>query len=105
MSQAFHEVVRHHIVRGKFRDAVRPILVNNWEATYFDFDDAKMDNLAACAKDLGIELMVLDDGWFGKREDDNSSLGDWVVNMEKLKGGLQGVAESAHKRGLSASGV
>lgn len=100
MSQAFHEIVRHHIVRGKFRDAVRPILVNNWEATYFDFDDAKMDNLAACAKDLGIELMVLDDGWFGKREDDNSSLGDWVVNMEKLKGGLQGVAESAHKRGL-----
>lgn len=100
MSQSFHEVVRHHIVRGKFRDAVRPILVNNWEATYFDFDDEKMDNLAACAKDLGIELMVLDDGWFGKREDDNSSLGDWVVNMEKLKGGLQGVAESAHKRGL-----
>ena len=100
MSQSFHEIVRHHIVRGKYRDAVRPILVNNWEATYFDFDDAKMDNLAACAKDLGIELMVLDDGWFGKREDDNSSLGDWVVNMEKLKGGLQGVAESAHKRGL-----
>ena len=100
MSQSFHEVVRHHIVRGKYRDAVRPILVNNWEATYFDFDDEKMDNLAACAKDLGIELMVLDDGWFGKREDDNSSLGDWVVNVEKLKGGLQGVAESAHKRGL-----
>ncbi|MCI6606675.1 MAG: alpha-galactosidase, partial [Mitsuokella jalaludinii] len=100
MSQSFHEIVRHHIVRGKYRDAVRPILVNNWEATYFDFDDAKMDNLAACAKDLGIELMVLDDGWFGRREDDNSSLGDWVVNMEKLKGGLQGVAESAHKRGL-----
>ncbi len=100
MSQAFHEVVRHHIVRGKFRDEVRPILVNNWEATYFDFDDAKMDNLAECAKDLGLELMVLDDGWFGKREDDNSSLGDWVVNTEKLKKGLGGVAESAHKRGL-----
>lgn len=100
MSQAFHEVVRHHIVRGRFRDEVRPILVNNWEATYFDFDDAKMDNLAACAKDLGLELMVLDDGWFGKREDDNSSLGDWKVNTEKLKGGLTGVAESAHKRGL-----
>lgn len=100
MSQSFHEVVRHHIVRGKYRDAVRPILVNNWEATYFDFDDAKMDNLAACAKDLGIELLVLDDGWFGKREDDNSSLGDWVVNTGKLKKGLQGVAESAHKRGL-----
>lgn len=100
MSQAFHEVVRHHIVRGKFRDEVRPILVNNWEATYFDFDDEKMDNLAACAKDLGLELMVLDDGWFGKRKDDNSSLGDWKVNTAKLKGGLAGVAESAHKRGL-----
>ena len=59
MSQAFHEIVRHHIVRGKFRDAVRPILVNNWEATYFDFDDAKMDNLAACAKDLGIDSCQL----------------------------------------------
>ena len=100
MSQAFHEAVRHHIVRGKYRDAVRPILVNNWEATYFDFDEEKMDRLAACARDLGLELMVLDDGWFGKRNDDNSSLGDIFVNREKLKGGLSAIAESAHKRGL-----
>ncbi len=100
MSQSFHELVRHHIVRGKHRDALRPILVNNWEATYFDFDDEKMDKLAETAKELGIELLVLDDGWFGKRNDDNSSLGDWQVNTAKLKNGLKGVADSAHKRGL-----
>ena len=100
MSQSFHELVRHHIVRGKYRDALRPILVNNWEATYFDFDDEKMDKLAETAKELGIELLVLDDGWFGKRNDDNSSLGDWQVNTAKLKNGLKGVADSAHKRGL-----
>lgn len=100
MSQAFHTAYRTHLLRGKYQHSVRPILVNNWEATYFDFDNQKLDDLAACAADLGIELMVLDDGWFGHREDDNSSLGDWQVNREKLKGGLEGVAESAHKRGL-----
>ena len=100
MSQAFHKAYRNHLLRGKYQHRVRPILVNNWEATYFDFDDEKLDNLAACAADLGMELMVLDDGWFGHRNDDNSSLGDWKVNREKLKGGLEGVAESAHKRGL-----
>ena len=100
MSQAFHTAIREHILRGEHKKALRPILVNNWEATYFDFDNEKMDNLAAKAADLGIELLVLDDGWFGKRSDDNSSLGDWKVNTDKLKGGLKGVAESAHKRGL-----
>lgn len=100
MSGNFHQLVRQHLLRGPHRDALRPILVNNWEATYFDFDDEKMDALAQSAADLGIELLVLDDGWFGRRQDDNSSLGDWQVNTEKLKGGLKGVAESAHKRGL-----
>ena len=100
MSQAFHKAYRNHLLRGKYQHALRPILVNNWEATYFDFDDQKLDDLAACAADLGIELMVLDDGWFGHRDDDNSSLGDWKVNRAKLKNGLEGVAESAHKRGL-----
>ncbi len=100
MSQAFHSAVRRHILRGPWRDRVRPILVNNWEATYFDFDAEKLDHLAECAKNLGIEMLVLDDGWFGKRNDDNSSLGDWVCNEEKLKGGLKTVAQSAHKRGL-----
>ncbi|MBP3780078.1 MAG: alpha-galactosidase, partial [Selenomonas sp.] len=100
MSQTFHEAVRQHILRGRHKDALRPILVNNWEATYFDFDEEKIDNLAQCAADLGLELLVLDDGWFGKRNDDNSSLGDWFVNTDKLKQGLKGVAASAHKRGL-----
>ncbi|SDF95860.1 alpha-galactosidase [Selenomonas sp. WCT3] len=100
MSQVFHQVVRHHIVRGKYQHELRPILVNNWEATYFDFDDEKIDSLAQTASELGMELLVLDDGWFGKRDDDNSSLGDWVVNTKKLKQGLTGVAAAAHKRGM-----
>ena len=100
MSQVFHHIVREHIVRGRHQHALRPILVNNWEATYFDFDDEKIDKLADCAADLGIELLVLDDGWFGHRNDDNSSLGDWVINTQKLKKGLNGVADSAHRRGL-----
>ncbi|WP_295160959.1 alpha-galactosidase [Selenomonas sp. AE3005] len=100
MSQTFHQTVREHIVRGKYQHELRPILVNNWEATYFDFDEEKIDNLAQSAADLGLELLVLDDGWFGKRNDDNSSLGDWFVNTDKLKQGLKGVAASAHKRGL-----
>lgn len=100
MSQAFHRIVREHIVRGKYRHALRPVLVNNWEATYFDFDEEKIDKLATCAAELGLELLVLDDGWFGKRNDDNSSLGDWVVNTQKLKSGLQGVAEAVHSHGL-----
>ena len=74
-------------VEGNHRDRLRPILINNWEATYFDFDDElKSRNIAKEASKLGIELFVLDDGWFGKRNDDNSSLGDWFVNEEKLKG-------------------
>ena len=100
MSQVFHQTVREHIVRGKYQHELRPILVNNWEATYFDFDEEKIDRLAESAADLGLELLVLDDGWFGKRNDDNSSLGDWFVNTDKLKQGLKGVAASAHKRGL-----
>ena len=100
MSQAFHALIRQHLLRGRYQHALRPILVNNWEATYFDFDDEKLDQLAECAADLGIEMMVLDDGWFGHRNDDNSSLGDWQVNTDKLKKGLAGVAASVHKRGL-----
>jgi len=100
MSQAFHRLVREHLMRGRFQHALRPILVNNWEATYFDFDEEKMDNLAACAADLGLEMLVLDDGWFGHRNSDTTSLGDWQVNTAKLKHGLTGVADSAHQRGL-----
>ena len=79
---------------------MRPILVNNWEATYFDFTEEKIVNLAKAAKELGIELLVLDDGWFGKRNGDDSSLGDWYVNREKLPLGIDGLAKRVNEEGL-----
>ena len=100
LSQSFHKFFRDHLIRSKFKNEIRPILINNWEATYFDFNEEKLLALADCAKDLGLELLVLDDGWFGKRNDDNSSLGDWFVNTEKLPHGLVGLADEIHKRGL-----
>ncbi len=100
MSQGFQKFYQEHLIRSKFKNQVRPILVNNWEATYFDFNEEKIVALAECAKDLGLELVVLDDGWFGKRNDDNSSLGDWFVNKEKLPNEIKGLAEEVHKRGL-----
>lgn len=100
MSQAYHKFYREHLIRSKYKDQIRPILINNWEATYFDFNEEKILALADCAKDLGLELLVLDDGWFGKRNDDNSSLGDWFVNTQKLPNGLKGLADEVHKRGL-----
>lgn len=100
MSKTFHKFYRNNLIRGKYKDQLRPILVNNWEATYFDFNEQKIEELADCAKELGIELLVLDDGWFGKRNDDNSSLGDWFVNQEKLPQGLNYLSEKIHQRGL-----
>lgn len=100
MSQAFHQFYRENLIRGKYKEQLRPILVNNWEATYFDFNEQKIEELADCAKDLGIELLVLDDGWFGKRNDDNTSLGDWFVNNDKLPQGLKCLADKIHERGL-----
>ncbi len=100
MSKTFHRLYRTRLARGKYRDAERPILVNNWEATYFDFDDEKLLEIAEEAKDLGIELFVLDDGWFGKRNSDNSSLGDWHVNREKLTEGLDGLVKRVNDLGL-----
>ena len=88
MSRTFHQLFRTRLVRGRYRDEVRPILANNWEATYFDFDEEKILGLARTAKELGIELLVLDDGWFGKRNSDTCSLGDWYVNKEKLPDGI-----------------
>ncbi len=88
MSSTYHDLYRKRLCRGLYRDRVRPVLINNWEATYFDFDKDKILDIAKKAKPLGIELMVLDDGWFGKRNDDCSSLGDWYVNEDKLEGGL-----------------
>lgn len=100
MSRTFHKLYRKRLVRGKYRDEVRPILVNNWEGTYFDFTEEKILGIAKEAKDLGIELMVLDDGWFGKRNDDTSSLGDWFVNTEKLPNKITGLADKVTELGL-----
>ncbi len=100
MSQSYHNIYRKRLTRGKYRDKARPILFNNWEATYFDFDSEKLLNLAANASDLGIELFVLDDGWFGKRDNDKSSLGDWFVNEEKLPGGLAKLGKEINDMGL-----
>ena len=100
MSRNFHKLYRTRLVRGKYRDEARPILVNNWEGTYFDFDEAKILGIAKEAKELGIELMVLDDGWFGKRNSDTCSLGDWYVNKEKLPNGIIGLAREVNDLGL-----
>ena len=100
MSQTFHKLYRTRLVRGTWRDKVRPILINSWEAFYFDFDAPKLLGLADAAADLGMELFVLDDGWFGKRDDSTSSLGDWYPNEEKLKGTLKELAEKINAKGL-----
>lgn len=100
MSRVYHRLYRKRLVRGKYRDAVRPILANNWEATYFDFNEEKILELAKTASELGIELLVLDDGWFGKRNSDNCSLGDWYVNKEKLPDGIGGLAEKVKEYGI-----
>ena len=100
MSQKYHELYRTRLVRGEWRDKVRPILINNWEGTYFDFNEEKILDIARRAKEIGIEMFVLDDGWFGKRNIDNCSLGDWVVNTEKLPHGMNGLADRIHELGL-----
>ncbi|MFC0215196.1 alpha-galactosidase [Paenibacillus chartarius] len=93
MSRKFHSLYRKRLCRGLYRDEPRPILVNNWEATYFDFTADKIESIARAGKELGIELFVLDDGWFGKRDSDNSSLGDWFVDKKKLPNGLEELVE------------
>ena len=100
MSREFHHLCGRYITRGKYAHASRPLLVNNWEATYFDFNEDKLLELAACAKDVGIDLFVLDDGWFGHRDVDNSSLGDWVDDRRKLPNGLRGLSDKIHGLGL-----
>lgn len=93
MSRTYHRLYRTRLCRGEFRDKNRPVLVNNWEATYFDFNAEKIEQIAKTGKELGIELFVLDDGWFGKRNSDNSSLGDWYVDKNKLPNGLKDLGE------------
>lgn len=100
LSSLFHSFIRNNIVRGKWKHKERPVLINNWEATYFDFTEKSLLKLAREAKDLGIELFVLDDGWFGCRNSDKSSLGDWTVNRKKLPGGIEGLAGKIQKLGM-----
>ena len=100
MTHQFHELYRNHLIRREYKDKKRPILINNWEATYFDFNTEKLLSIAKKASELGIEMLVMDDGWFGHRNDDSSSLGDWYVNEEKLNGGLKHLVDEVNKLGL-----
>lgn len=100
MSRTYHTLYRERLARGKHRDSERPILINNWEATYFDFNASSILDIANEANGIGIELFVLDDGWFGKRDDDTSSLGDWVVDKSKLPDGLNNLANQIREKGM-----
>lgn len=100
LSHNFHKAIRENICRGKYRLSERPVLINNWEATYFDFDAEKILQIAKNAAPLGVDMLVLDDGWFGKRDSDSSGLGDWFVNEEKLPGGLGSLVEKIKALGM-----
>lgn len=100
LSNQLHYFVRNHILRGEWQNKSRPILINNWEATYFNFDENKLLALAEEAKKVGIELFVLDDGWFKGRNSDSSSLGDWEVDKNKLPNGLGNLIDKIHSMGL-----
>ena len=100
LSHHFHQAIREHICRGKYQLAERPVLINNWEATYFGFDTEKILHIAEEAARLGVDMLVLDDGWFGKRDDDCSGLGDWFVNETKLSGGLHDLVEKIKGMGM-----
>jgi len=100
MSRNFHHFINNHVVPKAFQNKERPVLINNWEATYFHFNERKLLSMAKSAKKLGVELFVLDDGWFGKRDGDNSSLGDYTIYRKKLKSGLSGLCKKINNLGL-----
>lgn len=100
MSHNMHEFVRKHIIRGEWQYKERPILLNSWEAAYFDINEEKLLKLAKAGADAGMELFVMDDGWFGERDDDTTSLGDWDVNLKKLPGGLSSLADKVNALGM-----
>ena len=100
LSKNMHSFVKKHIVRGSWRDKERPILINSWEANYFNFTQGSLLNLAKEAKKCGIELFVMDDGWFGNRNDDHRSLGDWYENKKKLPGGIKELSEKMNDLGM-----
>lgn len=100
LSHAFHRTVLEHIVRGPWKRRERPVLINNWEATYFDFDEDRLVDIARTARNAGIELFVLDDGWFGARNDDTAGLGDWRPNPRRLPNGLASLARRVNDLGM-----
>ena len=100
MTRTFHDLYRTHLIRSEWKDRERPVLINNWEAPYFDFDTDKLLCIAREAAKAGIELLVMDDGGFGHRDSDNSSLGDWYVDERKIKGGLRLLSDEIHELGL-----
>ena len=100
MMANMHDFVNEHIVRGEHKYADRPVILNNWEATFFNFNRSKILALARSAKKLGIEMFVLDDGWFGRRNSDKAGLGDWVENRKKLPGGIKSIAKAINRMGM-----
>ncbi len=100
MSRTFHSLYRSRLARGYWRDRPRPILLNNWEATYFDFTEDNLVSIAQAAREDGVELFVLDDGWFGARSSDYAGLGDWVANRSRLPNGIKGLAERIEALGM-----
>ena len=100
MSQTFHKLYQKRLARGYWRDRPRPILNNNWEATYFDFTEDRLVEIASKAKECGVELFVLDDGWFGERSSDHAGLGDWIANRERLANGITGLAARIEDLGM-----
>ncbi|MCR5226673.1 MAG: alpha-galactosidase [Eubacterium sp.] len=101
MSIGLHNFVRNHVTRGEWARKERPVLLNSWEAAYFDINESKLLKLAKAGRDVGIELFVMDDGWFGERNDDSRSLGDWIANKKKLPGGVKGLCDKINKLGMS----
>ncbi|MBQ7488869.1 MAG: alpha-galactosidase, partial [Clostridia bacterium] len=100
LSRNYHRIIREQVINARYRHGVRPVLINSWEAAYFDFDAEKILMFASEAQKLGIEMLVMDDGWFGKRDDDNSGLGDWVVNERKLGCSMGELSDRIHDLGL-----
>lgn len=100
MSQTFHDTYRKYLINPRFVTAKRPVVINNWEGTYFEFDNERLMSIMDAVAGTGIDTFVLDDGWFGIRDNDDKSLGDWVVNTDKLKGGLKTVIDHCHSLGM-----
>ncbi len=100
MSRIFHDTYREHLIQKRFVKALRPVVVNNWEATYFNFDKEKLFAIIDASAETGIDTFVLDDGWFGKRNDDHAGLGDWFINYNKLEGGLKPIIDRCHEKGM-----